>query len=70
MSTHTYLVEGMTCGHCAGSVQREVQSVPGVEDATVDLAANTVTVTTAQPVAEDSIAAAVVEAGYAFAGRA
>ena len=70
MSTHTYLVEGMTCGHCAGSVQREVQSVPGVSEAAVDLAAKTVTVTTAQPVAEDSIAAAVVEAGYAFAGRA
>jgi copper chaperone CopZ len=70
MSSQTYLVEGMTCAHCAGSVQREVQSVPGVEKATVDLGANTVTVTTEEPVADDSIAAAVVEAGYAFAGRA
>jgi len=70
MSTRTYLVDGMTCGHCAGSVQREVQAVPGVEDAHVDLSAKTVTVKTAAPVADDSIAAAVAEAGYAFAGRA
>lgn len=70
MSTETYLVEGMTCGHCAGSVEREVQAVPGVSGATVDLVAKTVTVSTAAPVEDESIAAAVAEAGYAFAGRA
>jgi copper chaperone CopZ len=70
MSTQTYLVEGMTCAHCAGSVQRQVRAVPGVDDAHVDLSAKTVTVTTAASVADDSIAAAVVEAGYAFGGRA
>ncbi|HWI32210.1 MAG TPA: heavy-metal-associated domain-containing protein [Microbacterium sp.] len=70
MSTETYLVEGMTCGHCAGSVEREVRAVPGVASAIVDLAAKTVTVTTASVVEGESIAAAIAEAGYAFAGRA
>jgi copper chaperone CopZ len=70
MDTQTFLVEGMTCAHCAGSVTREVRTVPGVADARVDLAANTVTITTDQQVADESIAAAVAEAGYVLAGRA
>ena len=37
MTVQTYTVEGMTCGHCAASVTREVSAAPGVTDATVDL---------------------------------
>jgi copper chaperone CopZ len=66
----TYLVSGMTCGHCAMSVTREVSAVAGVTDVAVDLQGRTVTVTAESPVAESDIAAAVAEAGYAFAGRA
>ena len=68
MTTQAYVVEGMTCGHCAGSVTREVSAIAGVENALVDLGAKTVTVT--GTVSDDAVAAAVAEAGYTFAGRA
>ena len=38
-------VEGMMCGHCKARVEKACKSVPGTEDAVVDLAAKTVTVT-------------------------
>jgi len=71
MTSQTYLVEGMTCGHCAAAVNREVRAVDGVTDTAVDVDAKTLTVTTgtAAP-ADEAIAAAVVEAGYTLVGRA
>ena len=68
MTTTTYLVTGMTCGHCAASVTEEIDEVPGVESVTVDHAAGTAVVT--GDVDDAAIAAAVEEAGYALAGRA
>lgn len=70
MSTQTYLVEGMTCGHCASSVTNEVSAVNGVESAVVSLENKTVTVTADVQPDESAIAAAVEEAGYTLAGRA
>ena len=37
MSTATYTVVGMTCGHCVNAVTEEVCQVPGVTDVDVDL---------------------------------
>ncbi len=68
MDTQAYAVEGMTCGHCAAAVTREVAGVPGVGDVAVDVAAGILTVTT-DGASDDAIAAAVDEAGYTFAGR-
>ena len=66
MSTTTYLVEGMTCGHCAASVTEEISEVPGVESVVVDHASGTAVVVGApDPIA---IKAAVEEAGYTLAG--
>lgn len=69
MSTHAYTVEGMTCGHCAAAVTREVSAVAGVSGVAVDVAAKTVTVTAEQAPADEAIAAAVAEAGYSLTGR-
>lgn len=68
MSTQTYTVEGMTCGHCAQAVTREVSAVDGITDVAVDVSQGTVTV--AGAASDEAIAAAVAEAGYVFAGRA
>ncbi|HEX2021245.1 MAG TPA: heavy-metal-associated domain-containing protein, partial [Candidatus Thermoplasmatota archaeon] len=35
----TLRVRGMTCGHCAKTVERAARAVPGVEDARADLGA-------------------------------
>ncbi len=38
-------VEGMMCSHCKARVEKVCKAVPGTQDAVVDLAAKTVTVT-------------------------
>ena len=38
MTTTTYTVKGMTCGHCVSSVTEEVTEIPGVTGVEVDLA--------------------------------
>ncbi len=60
----TYTVSGMTCGHCAGAVIGELEGIEGVERASVDLASGTATITSARPIAEAVVRAAVDEAGY------
>ncbi|GAA3423789.1 heavy-metal-associated domain-containing protein [Streptosporangium sandarakinum] len=64
MTTATYTVNGMTCGHCVSSVSEEVGQVPGVTGVDVDLATGAMTVTSDAPVDAAAIAAAVKEAGY------
>jgi copper chaperone len=68
--TQTYLVTGMTCGHCVTSVTEELQELPGVDDVNVDLVAggtSTVTVTSEQPLDDGAVQGAVEEAGYQLA---
>jgi copper chaperone len=66
MTTATYSVSGMTCGHCVSAVTSELKTVAGVEQVDVDLAAggiSTVTVTSATPLTVDQVAGALDEAG-------
>ena len=70
MSTATYTVVGMTCGHCVSAVTEEVTPVPGVTAVDVDLASGRLTVTSDQPVDDGAVRAAVDEAGYELAGSA
>ncbi|MFM1987796.1 MAG: hypothetical protein RJA99_753 [Pseudomonadota bacterium] len=60
----TVPVEGMTCASCVTRVERALRTVPGVEDATVNLAAETATVRGSAPTAA-AVVAAVADAGYA-----
>jgi copper chaperone len=69
MSTATYTVVGMTCGHCVSAVTEEVSQVPGVIAVDVDLGSGGLTVTSDAPVEESDVRAAVEEAGYEVAGR-
>lgn len=70
--TTTFSVDGMTCGNCVRHVTEELTALPGVTDVRVDLVAggsSPVTVTSEAPLADDTIAAAVDEAGYAVTPR-
>ncbi|WP_299821634.1 heavy metal translocating P-type ATPase [uncultured Jannaschia sp.] len=61
--THTFPVEGMSCASCVGRVERTLQAVPGVVEASVNLATERATVHgTADRAA---LARAVEAAGYA-----
>ncbi|HHR6045733.1 TPA: copper-exporting P-type ATPase CopA [Providencia alcalifaciens] len=56
------LLDGMTCASCVSKVQKALNSVPGVENARVNLAERSALVTgTAKP---DDLVEAVVKAGY------
>ncbi|TDC39099.1 copper chaperone [Micromonospora sp. 15K316] len=63
-ATRTYAVTGMTCEHCVRAVTDELAALPGVREVRVDLAAATATVTSAEPLSDESVRAAVDEAGY------
>ncbi|WP_426244995.1 heavy-metal-associated domain-containing protein [Nocardioides sp. LHG3406-4] len=65
--TSTYTVTGMTCGHCVSSVTEEVQEIAGVENVDVVLETGAVTITSADPIDEAAVRAAVEEAGYQLA---
>ena len=69
MSSNSYTVVGMTCGHCVNAVTEEVSQVSGVTAVDVDLASGGLTVTSDAPVDESVVRAAVEEAGYQVAGR-
>ncbi|WP_327010548.1 copper ion binding protein [Dactylosporangium sp. NBC_01737] len=67
MTTTTYTVTGMTCGHCVNSVSSEIGKLSGVSNVQVDLTTGAVTVTSDQPLDDDAVRAAVDEAGYEVA---
>ncbi len=69
-STVVYTVSGMTCGHCEKAVTEEISALAGVTSVTADAATGRVSVTAAEPPAEDAVRAAVDEAGYELTGRA
>ena len=60
----TLQVEGMMCMHCVAHVKGALEKVAGVAGAEVDLARKTAVVTLSVPVADETLAAAVAEAGY------
>ncbi len=70
MSTITYQVTGMTCGHCEGAVTTEVGAIPGVTEVTAAASTGLVTVTAEAAPDDEAIRAAVDEAGYELVGRA
>ena len=66
MTTLTYSVPDVSCGHCRAAITSEVAPLPGVESVVVDLGAKTVTVT-GDELDEAAIVAAIDEAGYEVA---
>jgi copper chaperone len=67
VTTSTYTVVGMTCGHCVTAVTEEVSQVPGVTTVDVDLASGGMDIISDAPVDEEAVRAAVEEAGYEVA---
>jgi copper chaperone len=67
MTTTTYEIQGMTCGHCVASVSDALRTLPGVDDVDVDLDRGTATVTSESALDNDAVRSAVEEAGYQLA---
>ena len=63
-------IGGMTCAACAGRVERALAKVPGVTDASVNLATEVAQIRFEGPDPDpSSLVAAVVKAGYQAAPR-
>ena len=57
-------VEGMMCQHCVAHVKKALEGVDGVEEAVVDLDANSAVAKLSADVADQALVDAVVDAGY------
>ncbi|WP_293712124.1 heavy metal translocating P-type ATPase [Stenotrophomonas sp. UBA7606] len=58
------LIEGMTCASCVGRVERALKAVPGVSQASVNLATERASVQTDGSVPREALLQAVRKAGY------
>lgn len=64
-------ITGMSCSACQAHVEKAVRKLPGVEEAAVNLLANSMTVEYDETVLTDAgIVAAVTDAGYGASVRA
>jgi copper chaperone CopZ len=66
MSTQTFPVTGLTCGHCVGAVTSELSTLPGVTDVQIDLVGggtSTLSVTADTALTDSEVAAVLDEAG-------
>jgi copper chaperone len=57
-----FLIEDMTCGHCAGRVTKAIVATDTSADVRIDIASKIATITTRA--SADEIAGAIVAAGY------
>jgi len=67
MSTATYQIEGMTCGHCVKSVEEALGSLDGVTSVQVSLEDRRAVVTSEDELDTATVRRAVEEAGYQLA---
>jgi copper chaperone len=66
MTTQTFPVTGLTCGHCVGAISSELSVLSGVTDVQVDLVVegtSTLRVTADAALTDDEVAVALDEAG-------
>ncbi len=68
--TKVMTIEGMMCGHCTGRVQKALEAVEGVSSAAMNLEAKTATLELTGEVSDETLTAAVTEAGYQVTGIA
>ena len=66
MTTQTFAVTGLTCGHCVGAVTSELTVLAGVTDVRIDLVVDgtsTLSETTDKELTDEQVATALDEAG-------
>jgi len=62
MAETTYVVPGISCGHCKAAIEEEVGALDGVSSVVVDI--DTKQVAVVGSAADEAVRAAIVEAGY------
>lgn len=67
MSTVTYSIPGIHCGHCVHTIQMEVSDLEGVQSVVADQEKRTATITFADPANEEKIKSVLAEINYPVA---
>lgn len=58
------IIEGMSCGHCTGSVEKALKGIAGVSSVKVDLASKTAVVESNQGIAEELLKSTISDVGF------
>jgi copper chaperone len=61
----TYNVTGMTCGHCASTVNDKLSQLDEVTSVDIDVTTGAVTVHSSKPLDDNHVRTAIEDAGYA-----
>lgn len=64
MTTKTYTVNNISCGHCTATIERELKSVDGVQSVNADQTTKQVTVEVKEPAVLATVEATLQEIGY------
>jgi copper chaperone len=64
MTTVTYSIPNISCGHCVHTIQSEVGELKGVESVVANQDAKTATITFGAPATVEQIKALLVEINY------
>jgi len=67
MSTKTYNVPNISCGHCVNTIERELKELSGVLSVKAEEASKNVTVDTVDEKTQASVEATLAEIGYPVA---
>ncbi len=63
-TTTTIHVDGMSCQHCSGAVQRALENINGISNVSVDLDGKSASFDASSPQLIDLAVQEVIEAGY------
>ncbi|MBI5352944.1 MAG: heavy-metal-associated domain-containing protein [Chloroflexi bacterium] len=64
MTTVTYSVPAISCGHCTHTIETEVSDLQGVQSVKAEIDSKKVTITFAEPASEEKIKALLTEINY------
>lgn len=64
MTTVTYSVPAISCGHCTHTIESEVSELQGVQSVKAEIDSKKVTITFAEPASEEKIKALLAEINY------
>jgi copper chaperone CopZ len=67
MSTVTYSIPNISCGHCVHTIQSEVSELAGVQTVVANQETRQATITFAPPATEEQIKALLAEINYPVA---
>ena len=68
MTTVTYSIPNISCGHCTRTIENEVSDLEGVKSVNASIETRQATITFEPPADEDKIKALLAEINYPAAG--